>query len=228
MNCLILEDQAPAQRVLMNYIERDGRLRLIDVFTSPLKASAFFLAHPHQQIDLLFLDIHLPHQSGIDFLKTMENPPAVVLTTAFSNYAVQGFDLNVLDYLVKPFSYPRFQQAIEKFVQQYQYQSKSLFVKSGHEMVRVNPSEIVYIHSDMDYTELYLLNDKKLLTNETLGNWEILLEEEGFYRIHKSYLINSHQILKVSKTQVVLSNKTVLTIGRAFKSKFFSAIEINN
>ena len=111
ISCIIIEDQAPAQRVLKKYIQDVGTLELKAVFSNAIEALEYLKSH---SIDLMFLDIHLPKISGIDFLKTIVNPPAVIFTTAFSDYAVQGYELNVVDYLVKPFSFERFVQAINK------------------------------------------------------------------------------------------------------------------
>ena len=129
-----------------------------------------------QSIDLIFLDIHLPKLSGVDFLRNLKNPPAVILTTAFSEYALEGYDLNVMDYLLKPFSFGRFIKAVEKVQERYnlgQHGTKSgkdIFVKSGYEYIRINMQDIIYIKADGDYTEIHM-SEKKLLSSETLKHW---------------------------------------------------------
>ncbi|MFT5167549.1 MAG: two-component SAPR family response regulator, partial [Saprospiraceae bacterium] len=111
MNCIIIEDQPPAQRILKKYINDIGSLNLIATFSDALQAMEFLKT---EEVDLVFLDIHLPKISGIDFLKTMTNPPNVILTTAFSEYALESYEFNVVDYLLKPFSFQRFVKAVSK------------------------------------------------------------------------------------------------------------------
>ncbi len=111
MKCIIVEDQPPAQRILKKYIKDLGTLDLVDTFSNAIDAMEFLKSN---EVDLIFLDIHLPKISGIDFLKAMPNPPAVILTTAFADYALQGYEFNVVDYLLKPFSFQRFVKAVAK------------------------------------------------------------------------------------------------------------------
>jgi len=212
MNCVIIEDQAPAQRILQKYINDIGTFEVSAVFCSALEAKEFI---DNNHVDLLFLDIHLPNISGIDFLKLLTNPPAVILTTAFTEYALQGYEFNVLDYLVKPFSYERFKQAVDKF----EKQIKSIFIKTGREYIKINLSELYYIQSDMDYTEIHL-KDKKHLTSETLSKWEGQLSKSHFLRVHKSYIVNLEQVEKVAGKTILLKNDQEIPIGRAYKEKF--------
>ena len=220
ISCIIIEDQAPAQRVLKKYIQDVGTLELKAVFSNAIEALEYLKSH---SIDLMFLDIHLPKISGIDFLKTIVNPPAVIFTTAFSDYAVQGYELNVVDYLVKPFSFERFVQAINKVQPKESVQDTSanleFFVKSGHEYIKVKSEEVVYIQSDMDYTEIHQ-KDKKLLTPETLSFWENKLRANDFIRVHKSYLINTACIEKIAGNQVYLFGGIQVPIGRVYKDAF--------
>lgn len=213
MNCIIVEDQAPAQRILIRYIEEFAQLNLCGIFFTAHDAKLYLDTHDH--IDIIFLDIHLPNVSGIDFLNTLENPPAVILTTAFTEYALQGYELNVVDYLVKPISYERFEIAIEKFIKK----SASIFIKTGHEYIRILTRDIYHIQSDLDYTEIHL-KDRKIVSNETLNSWEKKLESATFIRVHKSHIINSDQILKVAGNEIELLNNTTIPIGRAYKERF--------
>lgn len=223
MNCIIIEDQAPAQRVLQKFIQDDGRITLAATFNDALSAQEFLEKTP---VDLIFLDIHLPVISGIEFLKKQQTSCAVILTTAFTEYAVQSYEFNVIDYLVKPFSFQRFIAAIDKFysLRNWTGQDSFIFIKSGHEHLKVAVNEITHIHSDMDYTEVILIDGKKILSSETLANWEEELVDQQFHRIHKSYLINGAQLEKVTKTQVHLKDGSLLPIGRAYKTRFLNAI----
>lgn len=224
MNCIIVEDQAPAQRVLKKYIADMGSLTLKGTFSDALQALEFLKSEP---VDLMFLDIHLPKISGIDFLKTLTNPPAVILTTAFSDYAVQSYELNVVDYLLKPFSFERFVKAVTKvtpsstaYVATPVSSGLECFIKSGYEYIKINSNEVVCIQSDMDYTELLMEDGKKHLAQETLSYWEQKLRNHQFVRVHKSHLVNLAKIEKIAGNQIHLTNQHTTPIGRAYKEAF--------
>ncbi|MBR9921357.1 MAG: response regulator transcription factor [Bacteroidetes bacterium] len=224
MTCVIIEDQAPAQRVLKKYIRDMGTLELKQTFTDAIQALEFLKENP---VELIFLDIHLPKLSGIDFLRALPNPPLVIMTTAFSDYAVQSYELDVVDYLLKPFSFERFVKAVNKADQFQAGQKSSLlpsgekafFIKSGYEYIKVNSRDILYICTDMDYTEIHL-SDKKYLSPETLASWETRLGPADFIRVHKSFLINGSKVEKIASNQIFLSPEHIVPIGRAYKEDF--------
>lgn len=226
MKCIIIEDQLPAQRILKRYIEEIGTLKLVATFSDALQAIETINS---EEIDLIFLDIHLPKISGIDFLKTLAKTPYVILTTAFSDYALESYEFNVVDYLLKPFSFERFVKAVTKVATLKQAispsatndQSQEVFIKSGYEHIRVNLSDVYYIKSDADYTEIHL-QDKKHLSSETLKNWEGKLSGQKFLRVHKSYLVNTTKIEKLLGNQIYLKDKKIIPIGRAYKETISS------
>ncbi|PZE16194.1 DNA-binding response regulator [Putridiphycobacter roseus] len=219
MKCIIIEDQAPAQRVLKNYIAHLDNLELIGTFNDAIHAKDFL---DKQTVDLMFLDIHLPKTSGLDFLQDLTTSPSTIITTAFSDYAVQSFELNVVDYLVKPFSFTRFQKAIEKVMDQRKNVNHSnFFIKSGHDYISINSNDVVFIKSDMDYTEIYQ-STKKDLSSETLSYWEQKLKPFQFIRVHKSYLVNVSKIEKVSGKQIHLEGNQIIPIGRVYKEQFLA------
>lgn len=229
MNCIIVEDQPPAQRILKKYIEDTGSLHLTGIFPDALQAIEFMKT---EQVDLMFLDIHLPRISGIELLRSMVNPPHVILTTAFPDYALESYEFNVVDYLLKPFSFQRFIKAISKIpsgretgkvagAKAAQHEDRNeIFIKSGYEHIKVNIDEILYIKSDADYTEIHL-HGKKLLSSEPLSFWEENLNPARFVRVHKSYVINSSKMEKIAANQIFLRDQTVIPIGRAYKERFF-------
>jgi len=231
MNCIIIEDQPPAQRILKKFITDVDTLRLLGVFSDAISAMEFL---KKEKVDLMFLDIHLPKISGMEFLRTLPNPPYAILTTAFSEYALEGYDLNVVDYLLKPFSFQRFLQAISKVpsrsrsgsperVSKNQEPKKEIYVKSGHEHIKIRINDIIHIQSDADYTEIHTLT-KKLLSNESLRYWLDELEGHSFYRVHKSFIINSEKIERISGNLVYLINQTKVPIGRAYKEEFLKTL----
>lgn len=228
MNCIIIEDQPPAQRILKKYIEDIGTLTLKATFSDAIQAMEFLRAEP---VDLIFLDIHLPKISGIDFLKTMPNPPHVILTTAFPDYALESYEFNVVDYLLKPFSFQRFVKAVSRVpvkgqkeqeqgpVESSPQARREFFIKSGYEHIKVTVDEIIYIQSDADYTEIFTPG-KKYLSSEPLRYWEENLDGKQFARVHKSYIINTSKIEKISGNQIYLAETAVVPIGRAYKDSF--------
>ncbi len=223
IDCIIVEDQPPAQRLLQKYITDTDGLALKATFSSPLEAINILKSTP---VDLIFLDVHLPKISGIEFLKLLSDPPFVILTTAFENYAIEAYELNVVDYLLKPFSYSRFLAGIEK-VQARQgetaapTETDSVFVKDGHQYVNVQIPTIFYIKAEGDYTSLYRQDDR-LLVSHSMKYWESKLPQNQFFRIHKSYLINTQCIEKVSGNTVILNNGNEIPIGRKYKEAFYS------
>ncbi|WP_299255922.1 LytTR family DNA-binding domain-containing protein [uncultured Aquimarina sp.] len=224
MKCIIIEDQLPAQRILKKYIEDTGSLALIGTFTDALEAMKMMKL---TKVDVIFLDIHLPKISGIDFLKTLSNPPQVILTTAFSNYALESYEFDVVDYLLKPFSFQRFIKAISKVETKQQNlipsvattEKNEVYTKVGYDLVRILIDDITHIVSDADYTELHLQN-KKHVSSERLRYWEELLPSKKFMRVHKSYIINTSKIERVSGNQIYLMNQKPIPLGRAYKSNF--------
>src|SRR5210317_1896582 len=185
MNCIIIEDQPPAQRILKKFIEDIGTLHLKGVFSDAIEAMEFLKSN---SVDLMFLDIHLPKISGIDFPKSMPNPPHVILTTAFSDYALESYELNVVDYLLKPFSFQRFVQAVAKVPfannasgtlgeeETAEGLKNEVFIKTGYDYTKIVISDIEYIRSDADYTEI-VIGGKKKISSEPLRHWQELLDQ---------------------------------------------------
>lgn len=220
LTCIIIEDQAPAQRILKRYIADYGDLELRGTFTNATEAGAFLQT---EQVDILFLDIHLPRISGMTFVKQLSPAPATIFTTAFTDYAAESYELEAVDYLVKPFSYDRFVKAVTKAVAG-QHASKipglDCIVKSGHSYYRIPSPQIVYIRTDMDYTEIHL-QERKYISGETLVHWEQQLAPHGFVRVHKSHLVNLAHVEKLGAGQLFLHNGLILPIGRAYKEQVF-------
>ncbi|MEZ5042176.1 MAG: LytTR family DNA-binding domain-containing protein [Saprospiraceae bacterium] len=228
MNCIIIEDQPPAQRILKKYIEDIEPLKLKATFPSAIQAMDFLKT---EVVDLIFLDIHLPKMSGIDFLKTIPNPPHVILTTAFPDYALESYEFNVVDYLLKPFSFQRFVKAVAKVpvnnavapptevVAPPQTTPRELFIKSGYEHIKITLTNIIYLKSDADYIEIFLPG-KRILSADPLRYWEENLHPDQFVRVHKSYIVNTAKIEKIVGNLLYLEEEAVVPIGRAYKFPF--------
>lgn len=232
IRCIIIEDQPPAQRVLQKFIGDMENMELKATFTDALKAIEFLKS---ETIDLIFLDIHLPKISGIDFLKVFPNKPNVILTTAFSDYALESYEYQVVDYLLKPFSFERFVKAVgkvnvpqnENSSQEANSDSKStpgiLFIKSGYEHLKIKVSDILYIQSEADYTEIFTFK-RKYLTSHSLRHWLQTLDVDLFVQIHKSFIVNTANIKKVSGNRIYFDLDTYVPIGRAYKDNFMNNI----
>lgn len=228
MNCIIIEDQPPAQRILKKYIEDLGSLELKGTFSDPILAMSFLNTN---DIDLVFLDIHLPRLTGLEFLKSLNKKPYIILTTAYSEYALESYELDVVDYLLKPFSFLRFVKAVGKvpvagfsLPKEYvsnrpEQQRKEHFVKLGYDHIRIPFQDIIYLRADGDYCDI-ILPEKKYLSSEPMRKWLDLLDEQQFVRIHKSFIVNISQVEKVSGNMITLLDGEKLPIGRAFKEAF--------
>ena len=226
--CIIIEDQPPAQRILKKYIQDMGSLELKAVFSNALEAIPFL---QNNTVDLIFLDIHLPKISGLDFLKTLKQSPQIILTTAFSEYALESYEYNVVDYLLKPFSFQRFVQAVTKSTELVgasattsttteSNQPRHFYIKSGYDIFKILAEDIRYIKSDTDYTEI-VTHQKTYLSSDTLKTWLQKLSAE-FCQVHKSYIINTTHLQKISNNQIHLEGAHVIPIGRAYKEHFIT------
>lgn len=230
MNCLIIEDEKPAQRVLEQFIKNSPGLSLSGVFKTAMEAQAKL---NQGGVDLLFLDINLPLISGIALLKSLKNPPLVIVTTAYSEYALESFELDVVDYLLKPFSFERFVKATNKAFKLkgaeeitsgmagQESNSEQIIVNVDKVLYQLNLSDICYIASDKDYVCIYT-PQRKYVFLDSLRNWEEKLKDKGFCRVHKSYLVNLEHIDKVEGNTICLDLEE-LPIGRSYRSRFMAA-----
>lgn len=229
LTCIIIEDQPPAQRILQKYIKDFGQLELLGTFSDALSALEFL---NQKSVAIIFLDIHLPKLSGIEFLKILPNPPKIILTTAFADYALQGYEFDVSDYLLKPFSFERFVKAISKVLEQEEAviplqsthldtlkpANNILFVKTGKEYQKIDTTTIQFIKSNGDYTQIFTTSEKYLVSH-SLKYWIEKLAPQYFCQIHKSYLVNVPHITKVTGNQVYIADQ-LLPIGRTYREDF--------
>ncbi len=226
LKCVVVDDEPIAREYLSDYVGKMPQLELLASFS---RATDAFEMVESGQADVLFLDIQMPGLNGLDFLKTLQNKPAVILTTAYSEYALQGYELDVTDYLLKPISFDRFARAVNKVVGKREARTTPevrvtdsaadlrnfLFVKSGYKSVRVNFSEIAYIEGLKEYVVLHT-REKKYTKLDRMKNLESQLSELGFLRIHKSYIVALDKIDAVyGNTVEVMGVK--LPIGRIYK-----------
>ncbi len=220
MNCIIIEDQLPAQRIIKKYLAQMPAMKLIQSFQNAIDASEFLRAH---SADLIFLDINLPKISGINFLKNLPNPPNVIITSAYAQYALEGFELDVVDYLLKPFSFERFHKAVSKVPATTNEPSNDfIFIRCDKEFFKVKSSEIQYIKGDDDFTRVHTKR-KMFLDNRAMKTWISELPS-SFIRIHRSYILNLEYITRISGQRVFIDNME-FPIGRSHKQRVMEMIE---
>lgn len=220
--CLILEDEPAAVEVLKSYIDKTSFIENIGVYESGLDISPELIS----KADLLFLDIHLPELNGISFLKTLKEKPKVIITTAYAEYAVEAFEEETLDYLVKPYSYQRFIKAVTRVRQQLssekELQKKQLLLYADKTTYKVSLSNILYLKAEVDYVKFVTLNDQ-ILVLDSLQNWEEKLSGLGFVRTHRSYIVNLEKVDKTSQNQAFIG-ENIIPVGRTYKEKFLEAL----
>ena len=231
INALIVDDEPLAQNVIKQYANKLPDLDIIGSCNDAICAHSFL---QENSVDLLFLDINMPKLSGISFLKNLKNPPVVIFTTAYSEYALEGFELNALDYLKKPFSFERFCKAYyraEELIKLKQSSSSKsdkktenfLFIKSDKKTIKVKFSDIIYIEGLGDYIKIHLA-DKKLVTNLSMKKIFSLLPENQFYRIHKSYIIALGKIDSIQGNMAITGN-IKLPVGNSYRQDFMQLIK---
>jgi len=217
LNCVIIEDQIPAQETLKGYVAQVPTLHLMNAYVSPLEALPDFADN---RVDLLFLDIHLPKLSGIDLLKSLQHPPQTILTTAFSEYAVEGYELDIVDYLLKPFSFERFLKSVAKvrkndFPEASVSQQEFLFVRNKGQLKKIAIPDIEYVVAKGDFT-IICTSDSREVANISLQ--DILLSlGDRFVRCHKSYVVNIDRIERIVGNDIFIGD-TRIGIGRTFRA----------
>jgi len=223
LKAIAIDDEPIALEVIKNLSAKISFIHLLDFFTDAFKAIDFL---QKEKVDLLFLDIKMPDISGIDFLNSISNPPMVIFTTAYSEHAVQSFELDAIDYLLKPFSQSRFLKACNKAYEQYQLKNNKtnfssepefIFVKSGYEQIRIQLDEILYVESNGNYMQ-FVLTGQKITSRLTMSEVEELLPTGGFIRIHRSYIVRKNQITKIEKNAVWIK-QIQLPVGVAYVSE---------
>lgn len=227
---MVVDDEPIARAILQTYIERIPELTLVKSCMNATEAYEGLYEYP---VDLIFLDVQMPVVSGTEFLRSLRKPPLVVFTTAYSQYAVEGFELNSVDYLVKPIVFERFFQAVQKVTERLsgyaQVSEKQeipdyLFIRQGTKLIRVSHSEMTYIQAERDFCSVYLA-DKRLLASLHLKVLEDLLPENKFARVHRSYIVNMEKIKAVKGNMLELDNAEI-PIGANYREQVFKKLRL--
>jgi DNA-binding LytR/AlgR family response regulator len=229
LRCLIVDDEPLAQRVVEKYAHEVSYLEIAGKCASAMEAMEILHA---RDIDLIFLDINMPGLSGIDFLKSRKSSPMVIITTAYAEFAIQGYELDVTDYLMKPFSFERFLKAVEKardiFLfkltkppekpEEKESEKEIIFVKSSKKTYRVNLDKILYIEALGDYVKIFT-EDRMIVSYQSLKNIESMLPSLRFPRVHKSFIISLSKIDLIENNQIRIRER-LIPIGTNYKSDF--------
>jgi DNA-binding LytR/AlgR family response regulator len=229
LKCIIVEDEVLAQDVIRNHLLRLGQIELLGVYRTAPEAQT---ALQNLDVDVLFLDIRLPGMSGLHFLRGLADPPLVVLTTAYAEYALESYEFNVIDYLLKPISFERFSKAVNKILDGRLYSLSStpaeakdedhIFIKSNSKFFRVDFSEILYVQGMKDYLKLYT-PDFTLVTHHTMNEMEKTLPSRQFLRVHRSYIVAIKHIRAIYGNSIELG-KVTIPIGVNYKDTVMDLI----
>lgn len=219
LKCVAIDDELPALQLMQKYITDHPQLQLLQTFTDAVSASEYL---KQSSIDLLFVDINMPDITGLDLVRSLTHPPMIVFTTAYKKFAIDGFELDAVDYLLKPISFERFSKAVQKAADYHQYKNKPadvsdevLMVFSEYQLVKINCSTIEYIESLDDYIRIHISNAKPVMTLMTL---KAVLEKlpASFKRIHRSYIVNSSKIRSAVNRKLKLASGTELPVSESY------------
>ena len=233
LRCLLIDDEPPALKILASYISSINGLEIVAQCKNAIEA----LDVLHQKsVDVIFLDIKMPKMLGTEFLKNLSNPPKVIFVTAYRDYAVDGYELDAVDYLVKPVSFERFFKAITKLNRMIGKETVTttadyvpnpeafVYLKVDKDMKKIFVNDIVYIESWKDYIKLFLANNKSLLVKQSISAMENLLSEHKFLRIHRSYMVSLNKISGYNGVSIQLET-TEIPIGRLYKQAVMERLQ---
>ncbi|WP_240723632.1 LytTR family DNA-binding domain-containing protein [Flavobacterium sp. J27] len=238
IKAIIIDDEPLAIEILKKYADTIDNLDVIQTFTNPIEAIRFIAENT---IDLIFLDIEMPMINGVDLVESLSVKPNIIFTTAFPQYAVDGFNLDAVDYLLKPISYKRFLKSINKiyngsFPQQEEIletnsiftnssENKFIFIKSDYENIKITIQDIKYIEGLKDYLKIHLTNGKSVLTLSNFSNILEKINHKDFIRVHNSYVVNLNHIKSIQKNRIVIDASRI-PISETYKKDFFEKIKL--
>jgi DNA-binding LytR/AlgR family response regulator len=236
LNCIAIDDEPPALEIIKEFCSKIRYVNLIGTFTNPFESVPLI---NNNQIDLIFLDIVMPQISGLEFLKSLYNPPMIIFTTAFKEYAFDGYEYDAVDYLVKPLAFDRFSRSVNKAFQLLKLKNpeetpvgetpgilhRFLMVKVEYSTIRINLNDILYIEGLKDYVKIYT-EGKLILTKTTMKNILEKLPSESFFRVHKSYIVSIDKIEMIENSRIVIGNQRI-PIGESYRTAFFNMINVN-
>ena len=233
IKCIAIDDEPLALAQIAGYISNVPFLHQVGACQDAFEAMQLIAS---EDVDLIFVDINMPYLNGLDFVRSLVSSPLVVFTTAYSEYAVEGFKLDAVDYLLKPFSFQDFLKSVDKARKQLEYRSGggaadndsnvinpdgTLFVKSDYKIIRINVNQIKYIECMSEYVRIYLEGeDKPVMTLLSTRKLEERLPASMFMRVHRSYIVNLHKIQEISRLRIIFEGNVYIPVGDNYKEKF--------
>lgn len=233
IKCIAIDDEPLALAQIAGYISNVPFLHQVGACQDAFEAMQSIAS---EDVDLIFVDINMPDLNGLDFVRSLVSSPLVVFTTAYSEYAVEGFKLDAVDYLLKPFSFQDFLKSVDKARKQLEYRSGggaadndsnvinpdgTLFVKSDYKIIRINVNQIKYIECMSEYVRIYLEGeDKPVMTLLSMRKLEERLPASMFMRVHRSYIVNLHKIQEISRLRIIFEGNVYIPVGDNYKEKF--------
>ncbi|MEO8404329.1 MAG: LytTR family DNA-binding domain-containing protein [Chitinophagaceae bacterium] len=229
INCAIIDDEPLALQLLEDFVNKTPYLHLVGKFDEPMQALSLLEA---QKIDLLLLDIKMPDISGIDFFRSLSNKPEVIFTTAYSEYAMDGFELKAMDYLLKPISFEKFLAACNRVREYIELKNNRaprdkdyFFINAAHKLHKIFYDDILYLEGLKDYTKIHLASSASpLIILHSLKYFEYLLEQREFIRIHRSYIISIRKVVTISRKSVTMQSGE-LPVSDNYRDSFFAVVE---
>lgn len=243
IRCLAIDDEPLALRQITGYIEKIPFLELARTFNSAVQAQQYLL---DEKVDLIFVDINMPDLNGVDFVRSLESPPMIIFTTAYSEFAIEGFKLDAIDYLLKPFGFKEFSHSVDKASSLYELlnmknaaadsrteaeestsspDKEYISVRADYKTSLIKISNIVYLESEGEYVRMNLNDGTKVVTLFRLKNMESSLPSDTFMRVHRSYIVNLKCITGYTKGRIFLENDDYVPIGENYKEAFLKYIE---
>lgn len=234
--CLVIDDEPLARDLMRSHISKLDNFEIVAECSDAMKALQVLR---DEKVDLMFMDIQMPQITGFEFLKILKNRPKVIITTAYREYALEGFELDVVDFLLKPITFERFLKSVNKFYQEQEEQTSNapvfnevvngeepfIYVKENKRVIKVNLGEILYIEGLSEYVQIYT-DRKKIITKTSMTNLEDKLPVDGFLRIHKSFIVSTARIEAFTAHSVEVPGKEI-PIGRSYKNTVLNALQLN-
>lgn len=228
INCIAIEDEPLALKKIKGYINQVDYLNLLNSFNNAVEAMGYL---KENTVDLIFLDIRMKKLSGIQFLESLDIKPKVIITTAYNEYALKGYELNVVDYLLKPFTFERFLKSVDKVYELLREinapnSKEYIFVKTEYRIERIDFKNILYIQGMKDYLQIHTI-DKKIMTLQTFKNLLEILPNFDFQRVHNSYIVSISKIENIEKNRIRIGN-SLIPISDSYRDSFFNVLKEKN
>jgi DNA-binding LytR/AlgR family response regulator len=234
ISCIAIDDEPLALKQIAQYIDKTPFLALMDTFENALDAIGFI---QDNEVDLMFVDINMPDLSGMDFVKSLKHPPGVIFTTAYSEYAIEGYKVDAIDYLLKPIGYSDFLRAAEKAKERIKQKNgddvhvesteKFLLIKSEYKILRINLSEIKYIEGMREYLRIHMENQKPVMTLMSMKKMEEYLPAKTFMRVHRSFIVNVDKITVIERNRIIFDKDVYIPVGEQYKAAFKEFLDKN-